>query len=338
MTPDKRLGLVLAINVVMVLALVAVGLAAGSLGVLASGADYLGDALGTGLSLVALRLSRHPHGHPRATSYAALVNASLLLLVTVAVAAEAIYRLSTGAPSVDGLPVVIVSIIAAAAMIACALILGDVAGDFNMQSVMLDSVADAAAAIGVAISGAVILITGGSTGSIQSLLSLSPLSLATTPGGLFAVCSSPYPNRQRKGSRRPQDAERVRPRHRPGDSNRRLASVLPSGGRGSNPRPQAWEAMSTFTTMACQIDHFPTDAPRTLPRGYRRFAAIQRTDVVAGRAASRSLTTDPISQRPWMADALHHQRILLRRAPGSKGSRAAPRPIRERQATSSPRT
>jgi cobalt-zinc-cadmium efflux system protein len=161
LTADRRLGLVLVINAVMVIALVTVGLAAGSLGVLASGADYLGDALGTGLSLVALRVSRHPHGHPRATSYAALVNASLLLIVTGAVSVEAVYRLSTGAPSIDGLPVVIVSVIAAAAMIACALILGDVAGDLNMQSVMLDTVADAAAALGVAVSGAVILITGG---------------------------------------------------------------------------------------------------------------------------------------------------------------------------------
>lgn len=63
MTPDKRLGLVLVINAVIVVALVGVGLAANSLGVLASGADYLGDALGTGLSLAALRMSRHPHGH-----------------------------------------------------------------------------------------------------------------------------------------------------------------------------------------------------------------------------------------------------------------------------------
>jgi cobalt-zinc-cadmium efflux system protein len=161
LTPDKRLGLVLVINVVMVLGLVGVGLAANSLGVLASGADYLGDALGTGLSLVALRMSRHPLGHPRATSFAALVNATLLLFVTLAVIVEAVHRLSTGAPSIDGLPVVLVSVVAAAAMIACALILGDVHGDLNMESVMLDTVADAAAAIGVAISGAVILITGG---------------------------------------------------------------------------------------------------------------------------------------------------------------------------------
>jgi cobalt-zinc-cadmium efflux system protein len=161
LTPDKRLGLVLVINVVMVLGLVGVGLAAHSLGVLASGADYLGDALGTGLSLVALQMSCHAHGHPRATSFAALANATLLLLVTLGVIVEAVHRLSTGAPSIDGLPVVLVSVVAAAAMVACAMILGDVGSDLNMQSVMLDTVADAAAAIGVAVSGAVILMTNG---------------------------------------------------------------------------------------------------------------------------------------------------------------------------------
>jgi cobalt-zinc-cadmium efflux system protein len=161
MTQDTRLGVVLAINLAMVVSLLVVGLLAHSLGVLASGADYLGDALGTGLSLVALRLSRRRHGHPRATSYAALANSSFLLLVTLAVVVEAIRRLSTGAPSIHGVPVVVVSVVAAIAMIACAFILGDVEGDLNMESVMLDTVADAAAAIGVAASGAVILLTHG---------------------------------------------------------------------------------------------------------------------------------------------------------------------------------
>jgi len=161
MTQDKRLGLVLAINLAMVLALLLVGLLTHSLGVLASGADYLGDALGTGLSLVALKVTRHKHGHARATSYAALANSSFLLLVTLTVVAEAVHRLSMGAPSIHGVPVVIVSVVAAIAMIACAFILGNVEGDLNMESVMLDTVADAAAAIGVAISGTVILITKG---------------------------------------------------------------------------------------------------------------------------------------------------------------------------------
>ena len=171
MTKDKRLGLVLAVNLAMVLALLLVGLVTHSLGVLASGADYLGDALGTGLSLVALRMSRHEHSHRKATSYAALVNSSLLLLVTLSVVAEAVHRLSTGAPSIHGVPVVIVSVVAAIAMVACAFILGDVEGDLGMESVMLDTVADAAAAIGVAISGAIILATKG-TYWLDSLVAL----------------------------------------------------------------------------------------------------------------------------------------------------------------------
>jgi cobalt-zinc-cadmium efflux system protein len=161
MTRDTRLVLVLAVNLAMVLSLVLVGLLSRSLGVLASGADYLGDALGSGLSLAALRISRRPHGHRRATSYAALFNSSFLLLVTLAVAAEAIRRLTLGAPSIHGLPVVVVSVVAALAMVACALVLGDVQGDLNMESVMLDTVADAAAAIGVAISGGIILLVHG---------------------------------------------------------------------------------------------------------------------------------------------------------------------------------
>jgi cobalt-zinc-cadmium efflux system protein len=161
-TQDTRLGLVLAINLAMIAVLVAVGLFAHSLGVLASAVDYAGDATGAGLSLVALKLSRHQHGHPRATSFAALANASLLLLVTLVVAIEGIDRLLSGSPRVHGLPVLIASTIAALAMILCARILGTIeADDFNMRSVMLDSVADAATAAGVALSGAIILAAQG---------------------------------------------------------------------------------------------------------------------------------------------------------------------------------
>jgi cobalt-zinc-cadmium efflux system protein len=106
-------------------------------------------------------MSRRKHGHPRATSYAALANSSFLLIVTISVALEALHRLITGAPPIHGVPVVIVSLVAAAAMVTCAMILGDVEGDLSMQSVMLDTVADAAAAIGVAISATVVLAVNG---------------------------------------------------------------------------------------------------------------------------------------------------------------------------------
>jgi cobalt-zinc-cadmium efflux system protein len=46
-------------------------------------------------------------------------------------------------------------------MIGCAVILVDADGDLSVESVMLDNLADAVAAIGVAVSGAIILLTGG---------------------------------------------------------------------------------------------------------------------------------------------------------------------------------
>jgi cobalt-zinc-cadmium efflux system protein len=160
MTKDKRLALVLLLNGGMVIALVIVGLTAHSLGVLAAGGDYLGDAAGVALSLTALRMTRHEHGHPRATSYAALANASFLLIVTIIVIVEALRRLLDGAPHVDGLPVIIVSVIAGLVMAICAFIIGTVEeGDLNMRSVMLDTLADGVSAAGVAASGAIILAT-----------------------------------------------------------------------------------------------------------------------------------------------------------------------------------
>ena len=84
----------------------------------------------------------------------------------------AIRRLVSGAGQVDGLPVLIVSAVAALVMLARAFIPGGgnagdedgdggEEGDLNMKAVLLDTAADAAAAGGVAISGAVILATGG---------------------------------------------------------------------------------------------------------------------------------------------------------------------------------
>jgi len=69
---------------------------------------------------------------------------------------------------VDGLPVLVVSAIAAAVMVGGVVILGGGAdeldgegGDLNLRAVLLDTAADAAAAAGVAVTGAVILLAHG---------------------------------------------------------------------------------------------------------------------------------------------------------------------------------
>ena len=154
-------------------ALVAVGMAAHSLGVLAAGGDYLADSAAVGVSLLAIALSRRrtarrPRGHPKATAIAALVNGAFLLVLVTFVIVEALHRLAAGVGEVHGFPVLVVSVIAAAVMILGAVIIkGDVdeedddEGDAaNMRAVLLDTIADAAAAAGVAVTGAIIAVTG----------------------------------------------------------------------------------------------------------------------------------------------------------------------------------
>jgi cobalt-zinc-cadmium efflux system protein len=164
---------VLLLNLVLVTALALVGLAAHSLAVLAAGADYLADAGAIGVSLLAIWLAgrpttaARPGGYPNATNIAALVNAGWLLVLNILIIVAAIQRLAAGTHRVEGLPVLIVSGIAAAVMLAGALVLGGDAGDddgdkdLNVKAVLLDTAADAAAAAGVAVSGAVILGAGG---------------------------------------------------------------------------------------------------------------------------------------------------------------------------------
>jgi cobalt-zinc-cadmium efflux system protein len=174
-TRTTRLAVVLLLNLALVAGLVVAGLGAHSVGVLAAGADYLADAAAIGVSLLAIGLARRaptlrrPTGHPRATAYAALINVTALLAVMAVVAAGAAGRLVSGAGHVRGLPVLIASGAAALVMLGAGLILrgddeapGDTAGDrANMRAVLLDTLADSAAAAGVAVTGAIILADPG---------------------------------------------------------------------------------------------------------------------------------------------------------------------------------
>jgi cobalt-zinc-cadmium efflux system protein len=167
MSRVQRLTVVLVLNLALVGGLVAVGIGAHSLGVLAEGGDYLLDAAGAGLALLAIRLSARGvrGGGLGPTGTAALINAGWLLALELIVAGVSIDRLATRTPPVHGLPVLVASGIAALVMTAGVLILrGDDDGeerDLSVAAVLLDTFADAAAAAGVAAAGAVILVAQG---------------------------------------------------------------------------------------------------------------------------------------------------------------------------------
>jgi len=167
---------VLVLNLGLVAALVIVGITAHSLAVLAEGGDYLLDAAGVAVALLAIRLSARPasRARPAPTDIAALVNSGWLLVLELLIIGAAAERLVTRTPQVHGLPVLIVSGVAALTMTFGALVLradadddddddADGAGGRNLSvaAVLLDTVADAAAAAGVAATGGIILATGG---------------------------------------------------------------------------------------------------------------------------------------------------------------------------------
>lgn len=75
---------------------------------------------------------------------------------------EAVDRLMSASPEVPGLPTLIASVASLLVMLGCAVILGRGAAteDRHMRSVLLDTLADALSAAGVAVVGAIILATG----------------------------------------------------------------------------------------------------------------------------------------------------------------------------------
>jgi cobalt-zinc-cadmium efflux system protein len=160
----SRLSIVLGLNVALIAVLVAVGVKAHSVGVIAAAGDTAGDSAALVLGLVAVTV-RDRTTHPRrslAIPIVALINAGALLIVSVVVAAEAVRRLIRGVPEVRGLPVLIVSVITMVVLLAGAWVLGASAADedIHMRSVLLDTLADAVAAGAVAVAGAVIAFTG----------------------------------------------------------------------------------------------------------------------------------------------------------------------------------
>lgn len=170
MSRAHRLLVVLLLNLVLVAGLLTVGATAHSLAVLAAGGDYLLDAAGAALALLAIRLASRAASRgdrPTAPDLAALVNAGWLLVLEILVVIAAADRLANRSPQVRGLPVLIVSGVAALVMAAGALVLREDEDDEDQQrdpsvaAVLLDTLADAAAAAGVAATGAVILATGG---------------------------------------------------------------------------------------------------------------------------------------------------------------------------------
>lgn len=162
--PAFAIGMVL--NTGYVIAEVVYGLAAHSLALLADAGHNLGDVLGLGGAWLAAILikrqpsERHTYGLGGASILAALSNAVLLLIVTGAIAWEAIRRLAAPEPA-GGVTIMVVAAVGIVINGATALLFASGRkGDLNIKGAFLHMASDALLAAGVVVAGGLILWTG----------------------------------------------------------------------------------------------------------------------------------------------------------------------------------
>jgi cobalt-zinc-cadmium efflux system protein len=142
------------------------GLLAQSMALVADAAHNFGDVLGLGLSWGATALarlkpsSRRTFGFRRSTIVASAANALILLFVTGGLTWESIRRL-VEPERPRGLTMIVVAIVGAVVNgVSALLFMRDREKDLNLRSAFLHLASDAALAVGVAIAGGVILLTG----------------------------------------------------------------------------------------------------------------------------------------------------------------------------------
>jgi cobalt-zinc-cadmium efflux system protein len=163
---DRRMRIVLAINLAMLALGIAGGIVFDSLALLADAGHVLSDVGAIGLALFAGWMARRPappqrtFGRGRGEILAALFNGFTLVAVAVLIFVEAIARLSDP-PSVDGAGVVVVGLLSLLGNgIATLVLVGGDRTNVNLEGVLRHTAADALGALGVVLAGLIVITTG----------------------------------------------------------------------------------------------------------------------------------------------------------------------------------
>jgi cobalt-zinc-cadmium efflux system protein len=154
------------LNIALVIIQATYGILAHSMALFADAGHNAGDVLALVLAWASHAISqKHPterytYGFRSSSIIAALINATILLVVTGAIAWAALERLFAPQP-VAGATVTVVAAVAIAINGAAAAVLSrGNTGDLNVYGTFLHLVADAAVSAGVVIAGLIILLTG----------------------------------------------------------------------------------------------------------------------------------------------------------------------------------
>ena len=161
---EKSLLFAVGINVILTLAQVIGGIISGSLSLIADALHNLSDAASLGIAFFARIISRRPpdefktFGYQRAEVIAALINLTLLIVVSLCLIYEAIWRI-VKPQDVAGQIIILVAGVALIVDIITAFITYRMSSnDINMKAVFLHNLSDALTSMGVIVAGTLILI------------------------------------------------------------------------------------------------------------------------------------------------------------------------------------
>ncbi|NOJ61542.1 cation diffusion facilitator family transporter [Arthrobacter sp. 260] len=161
----RKLILVVAITLTIVVVQVLGAVLSGSLALLADAGHMLSDAAGVSIALFAAWIATRPatrrstYGYQRAEVLAALANAIILVVIAVVILIEALRRIST-TPDIRTDVMIVTAVIGAAANLACLLILRDgQAESLNLRGAYLEVLGDLLGSVAVIVAAIVIATT-----------------------------------------------------------------------------------------------------------------------------------------------------------------------------------
>src|SRR5229473_3217436 len=155
----------LALTCVILVVELAGGVVSHSLALLSDAGHVLTDVFALGLAWFAVEQSKRPadrrrsYGYQRVSILAALVNSVTLIVIVLAIAFEAVRRLTHPEP-VQGLVVIASALVAIAVNVYVVFGLRGHGKSLNLRAALLHVTGDIGASVGVVVAGAVILLTG----------------------------------------------------------------------------------------------------------------------------------------------------------------------------------
>ena len=163
---ERRLLVVVVITAIYMLAELVGGVLTGSLALLADSGHLLGDVLGLGMALGAIRFARRPatagktYGFYRAEILAALINSMALVVVSLWILSAAVQRLISNSKVEAGPMLVIALGGVVVTLVGAALLHAGVHTSLNVRAAFLEVVGDLLGSVGTVIAAIIILVTG----------------------------------------------------------------------------------------------------------------------------------------------------------------------------------